>query len=292
MSETRGQRGRAARLMSPAALIADAAATVRSAIGNLKPRVGIVLGSGLGKVTERITRPVRIAAADIPGMPLPSVEGHRGEYVAGKLGGTDVLVQSGRLHLYEGHSAAEVVFPVRMMAALGIDMLIVTNAAGGIRSTLRSGDLMLIADHINLTGANPLAGPVMPGEERFPDMSAAYDAALRDRFRRAAVETGIPLAEGVFVGVHGPSYETPAEIAMMQRIGGDAVAMSTVVEVIAARACGIKCAGVSLISNAASGVGGEITDHDSVLEVAANGAKRLGELLERTLGRERRTANG
>ncbi len=275
-------RGKAGRLMSPAALIVDAAATVRSAIGNLRPRVGVVLGSGLGPVAERLSRQVRIAASDIPGMPVPSVDGHRGEFVAGKIGGVDVLMQSGRLHLYEGCEPAEVVFPVRMMAELGIEVLIVTNAAGGIRRTLRAGDLMLISDQINLTGRSPLTGAVMPAEGRFPDMSAGYDPALRDRVRKAAAEAGIQLTEGVFVGVHGPSYETPAEIVMMERMGGDAVAMSTVLEVIAARARRMRCVGISLISNAAGA--GDGIDHDEVLAIAASGAERMADLIERVVG--------
>lgn len=288
-----GRGGRGARLIPPAALIADAAATVRAAIGEPPPRAGIVLGSGLGAVADRLVRPVRIAASDIPGMRPATVEGHRGELLWGLLGGVPVLVQNGRLHLYEGHDPSEVVFPVRVMAELGIEILVVTNAAGGVRPSLRAGDLMLISDHVNLTGRNPLVGAVMPGEERFPDMSDAYDSALRRAARTAAAKLGIPLAEGVFAGLLGPSYETPAEVRMLDRLGCDAVAMSTVLEVIVARARGIRCLGLSLIANAAVAPGA-VLDHEEVLAAAAEGAGRLGKLVEEILagaipsGRNRR----
>jgi purine-nucleoside phosphorylase len=209
---------------------------VRQRLGPRKPVAALVLGSGLGFLSSKVANAVRIPYQEIPGFPVPSVEGHSGELVAGTLAGREVLVQSGRFHVYEGHSAATAALPVRVFAALGIDTLLLTNAAGGIRRTFAPGTLMLIADQVNLSGRHPLAGPVLPGEERFPDMSEPYDAELCAKARRVAEEKGIRLEEGVYAGLLGPSYETPAEIRMLERLGADAVGMSTVPEVIVARA--------------------------------------------------------
>lgn len=258
MSETRDARG---------AMIETAAQAVAQRIKGLQPRVGIVLGSGLGHLADEVQRPVRVAYADIPGFPQPGVEGHKGELVAGTLEGVPVLVQSGRFHLYEGHSAEIAGLPVRVFARLGIRTLILTNAAGGVRPTFRPGTLMLIADHVNLMFRNPLIGPVLEGEERFPDMSAPYDAELRGLAREAAREAGIALEEGVYVGLLGPSFETPAEIRMLQRLGIDAVGMSTVPEVIVARARGLRCLGFSSITNLAAGISPTALSHHEVLEV-------------------------
>jgi len=260
--------------------LAPAAEAIRGPLGDRRPRVAIVLGSGLGGLVDRFEVPVRIPYGSIPGFPLPTVTGHGGELVAGRLGGVEVLAQSGRFHLYEGHAAELVALPVRVFAALGIETVILTNAAGGLRWTVAPGTLMLIADHLNLTFRNPLIGPVLPGETRFPDMSDPYDASLRATARRVALDRKIPLAEGVYAGLLGPSYETPAEIRMYQRLGADAVGMSTVLEVIAARALGLRCLGVSTITNAGTGMTGAKLTHDEVLEVGRQVGERLGALIE------------
>lgn len=248
--------------------IEAAAEAVRAAIGARQPTVGLVLGSGLGFVAAEIGEAVRVPYAGIPGFPQPTVQGHAGELIAGTLEGKSVLAQSGRFHLYEGHDPAVVALPVRVLATLGVQTLIVTNAAGGIRRTFRPGALMLIADHLNLTGRQPLAGPVVEGEERFPDMSDPYDTALRDLARRVAADARIPLEEGTYAGLLGPSYETRAEIEMLKRIGADAVGMSTVSEVIVARARGVRCLGISTITNLAAGLGAPTLSHHEVLETA------------------------
>ncbi|HEX3274192.1 MAG TPA: purine-nucleoside phosphorylase [Gemmatimonadales bacterium] len=262
------------------AMAAEAAAAVRRRLGGRSPQVAIVLGSGLGQFAERLAEPVRIPYADIPHFPAPTVIGHSGELVAGSLAGRPVLVQSGRFHMYEGHPAALTALPVRLFARLGVDTLIVTNAAGGIRRSFGSGTVMLIADHINLSFRNGLFGPVLEGEERFPDMSDPYDRTLRGLARETARRRKIPLAEGVYVGLLGPSYETPAEIRMLERVGADAVGMSTVVEVIAARAAGLRCLGFSAITNPAAGVTPNKLDHLEVMEVAYRVAGELAGLIE------------
>jgi purine-nucleoside phosphorylase len=264
-------------------MIADpphaAAERVRRWLGPRRPDVAIVLGSGLGAFAERLHTADRLPYAEIPGFPTASVPGHTGELVVGTLGARPVLCQSGRFHGFEGVPAETAVLPVRVFAALGVRRLIVTNAAGGIRRSLRPGTLMRIADHLNLTFCNPLIGPVRPGELRFPDMSAPYDPGLAARAHRAASETGVALEVGVYAGVRGPSYETPAEIRMLERLGADAVGMSTVMEVITARAAGIHCLGISTITNAAAGLGHERLTHHDVVAVAGESAAALGRLL-------------
>jgi purine nucleoside phosphorylase I, inosine and guanosine-specific len=238
-----------------------------------------VLGSGLGGLAEQVGDGVRIPYKDIPGFHVPTVEGHRGELVIGKLGGKTVLVQSGRFHMYEGYSAVDNVLPVRVFGALGIKSIILTNAAGGVRRTFQAGSVMLISDHLNLTGRNPLIGPVIPGEERFPDMSEAYDAGYRNTARATARKLGIPLEEGVYAGLLGPNYETPAEVRMLERLGADAVGMSTVAEVIAARARGMRCLGFSLVTNPGAGISPTPLNHKEVMETAARAGKELGRLI-------------
>ena len=260
-------------------LVERAADAVRAAIAPRSPRVAIVLGSGLGGLGAEIADAVRVPYAAIPGFPQPTVIGHAGELIAGTLEGVPVVAQSGRFHLYEGHDAWTAALPVRVFAALGVRTLLVTNAAGGIRRTFLPGTLMLIADHINLSFRNPLVGPVEPGDERFPDMSDPYDAELRSLARRVAARQGIPLEEGVYVGLLGPSYETRAEIEMLKRLGGDTVGMSTVAEVIAARARGVKCVGLSTITNMAAGLGGPTLSHQEVLEIADSVKGRLSALV-------------
>jgi purine-nucleoside phosphorylase len=262
-----------------AGLVTRAAEAVRGAIAPRRPRVAIVLGSGLGFLGEQIEGAVRVPYASIPGFPQPTVIGHAGELIAGTLDDVPVIAQSGRFHLYEGHDAWTAALPVRVFATLGVTTLVVTNAAGGIRRTFRPGTLMLIADHLNLMFRNPLTGPVEPGDERFPDMSDPYDAELRALARRVAAERGIPLEEGVYVGLLGPSYETKAEIEMLKRIGADAVGMSTVPEVVAARARGLRCLGISTITNAAAGLGGETLSHQEVLETSDSVRPRLTALV-------------
>ena len=254
--------------MSAASDVPAAAAAVRSAIAPRAPRVAIVLGSGLGFLGDLLQDAVHVKYGAIPGFPEPGVVGHKGELIAGTLDGVSVLAQSGRFHLYEGHAAATAGLPARVFHALGVKTLILTNAAGGIRRTFRPGTLMLIADHINMMGLNPLVGHLVEGDERFPDMSDPYDSELRTLVRAVAADEKIPLEEGVYAAMLGPSYESKAEIEMLKRIGADAVGMSTVPEVVAARARGLKCIGISTITNAAAGLGGATLSHTEVLETA------------------------
>lgn len=266
--------------------VALATATIRAALGARRPKVAIVLGSGLGHLAERVKDPVRLSYGTIPGFHVPSVEGHAGELVAGTLGGTEVIMQSGRFHMYEGHAAQVTALPIRCFAELGADTLIVTNAAGGIRRSFKPGTLMLISDHINLTGRNPLEGAVLPGETRFPDMTVAYDAGLRARAHAVAGELGMTLEEGVYCGLLGPTYETPAEVRMLERLGADAVGMSTVVEVIAARARGLRCLGISLITNPAAGTFAGVLDHQEVMAVAGEAGERLAMIVAGVVKRD------
>jgi purine-nucleoside phosphorylase len=262
------------------AMIDEAAEAVRARLGGLTPTAAIVLGSGLGQFAERLTDAVRIPYAEIPHFPAPTVIGHSGELVLGSLQGRTVLVQSGRFHMYEGHPAALTALPVRVFARLGVGTVVLTNAAGGVRRGFGSGTVMLIADQINLSFRNALFGPALPGEIRFPDMSDPYDPGLRAIAREVARRRKIPLAEGVYVGLLGPSYETPAEIRMLERLGADAVGMSTVLEVTAARAAGLRCLGFSAITNPAAGVTLAKLDHLEVMEVAYRIAGELAALIE------------
>ncbi|MBI4542914.1 MAG: purine-nucleoside phosphorylase [Gemmatimonadetes bacterium] len=259
--------------------VAQATEAVRVAIAPRAPRVAIVLGSGLGFLGEGLEGTARVPYARIPGFPKPEVIGHAGELIAGTLEGVPVIAQSGRFHLYEGHDAAVAALPVRIFAALGVRTLIVTNAAGGIRRTYRPGTLMLIADHINMMARHPLAGRVVEGEERFPDMSDPYDRELRALARRVATDEQIALEEGVYAAMLGPSYETKAEIEMLKRIGADAVGMSTVPEVIVARARGIRCLGISTITNPAAGLGAQKLSHEDVLVTTDRVKGELGRLV-------------
>jgi purine-nucleoside phosphorylase len=261
-------------------LIDAAASAIRLRLRERRPSIAIVLGSGLGFFTRRIQDAVTIPYRDIPGFPEPTVIGHGGELVAGRLGGKEVIAQSGRFHLYEGHDAAITALPVRTFATLGVSTLLLTNAAGGIRRTFAQGTVMLIADHINLTFRSPLLGRALPGEARFPDMSDPYDRDLRALAREVAREQRILLNEGVYVQLLGPSYETPAEIRMLDRLGADAVGMSTVVEVIAARAGGLRCLGFSVVTNPAAGISPKKLDHAEVMETANRVTGELGSLLE------------
>ena len=243
-----------------------AAQAVSKRAGARQPAVAIILGSGLGGLASAIVDAVRIPFADIPGFPETTVVGHQGAVIVGGLGGREVVALSGRFHMYEGHSAALAAFPVRVFHALGVRELFVSNAAGGISPKLAVGDLMVISDHLNLMGTNPLVGPAQEGETRFPDMTDAYDPGLRRVLRTTAEKLDIPLQQGVYAGLLGPSYETPGEVKMLRLLGADAVGMSTVPEVIMARALGIRVAGISCITNAAAGVTGAALSHTEVLE--------------------------
>ncbi len=258
---------------------------VAKRLGKLKPRVAIVLGSGLGFLADEVADPIRIPYRTIPGFPEPGVAGHKGDLVAGKLEGVPVVVQAGRFHLYEGHPAAVAGLPARVFAELGVEVLIVTNAAGGVRRTFPGGTLMLIADHINLMWRNPLIGQPEPGEERFPIMHAPYDRELRTLAREVARDSRIPMEEGVYVALLGPSYETPSEVRMLERLGADAVGMSTVPEVLVARSRGLRCLGFSIITNPGAGITGEALSHAEVLAVSEQVARKVAVVVKGVLQR-------
>jgi purine-nucleoside phosphorylase len=243
------------------------------------PVAGIVLGSGLGGLADKIEQAVRIPFPMVPGFPVATVAGHAGQLLTGYLGGRPVVALAGRFHMYEGHDAALAAFPVRVLHALGAPVYIASNAAGGVRRTFNAGDLMLIADHMNLMFRNPLFGPTEPGDERFPDMSDPYDPALRALMREVAAAVAVPLQEGVYCGLLGPTYETPAEVRMLERLGVDAVGMSTVPEVIMARAIGMRVAAVSCITNKAAGLSHEKLSHAEVMDAGRAVAGRFEALI-------------
>jgi purine-nucleoside phosphorylase len=253
----------------------EAAVYVRERVA-VTPRIAIVLGSGLGSFADRIENATAIAYSEIPHFPRPTVEGHSGRLVTGTVGETAVAVMQGRVHAYEGYAPEEVTFPVRMLGRLGIGTLIVTNAAGGIRLDLQQGELVLLSDHINMTGRNPMTGP---NDERFGprffDMTDAYSK----RLRRLA-QSIMPLAEGVYLCVPGPSFETPAEIRAFRTLGADLVGMSTVHEVIAARHMGIEVMGISCVTNMAAGIQDQPINHLEVMETGARAQQQLTTLLE------------
>jgi purine-nucleoside phosphorylase len=248
-------------------------------ISRLRPRLAMVLGSGFHHVISDMDVEAEIAYARLPGFPLAGVKGHAGRLLVGKLGGALVMVLSGRSHFYEGHSMSQVTCAVRALAAYGVTDLLLTNAAGGVNRRFVAGDFMMLTDHINLMGSNPLRGDEWPGLPRFVDLTCAYDKNLRNMLRQAARVSRIKLREGVYLAVGGPSYETPAEIRAFSRLGADAVGMSTVPEAIVARQCGLRVAGVSCITNLAAGVNGQPLSHAEVLETAervrVKGAKFL-----------------
>lgn len=263
-----------------------AAKVIRGRLGDTAstPVVGIVLGSGLGGLATRVAGAVGVPFADVPGFPRATVVGHAGAVIGGTLGGRPVLALAGRFHMYEGHDAALAGFPVRVLHALGVRTLFVSNAAGGIRRSFRPGDLMLIRDHLNLMSRNPLVGALEPGDERFPDMSAPYDPALAAGLLAAAAALQIPLQEGVYAALLGPTYETPAEVRMLATLGADVVGMSTVPEVIVARALGMRVAGISCVTNLASGISPHPLSHAEVLETTTLVASRFEALVERWVG--------
>ena len=257
---------------------------LRKIIGDAVPQIGIVLGSGLGGLAGDIEDAVKVSFSDVPGFPSPTVVGHAGAVVSGKLSGRNVVALAGRFHMYEGHPPQLAAFPVRVMHALGADTYFASNAAGGIRRDLSAGDLMIIEDHMNLTGQNPLTGHVEDGDERFPDMSAPYDADLRAQLKASAARVGVSPKEGIYAWLPGPSFETRAEVRMLERLGADAVGMSTVPEVIVARAIGMRVAGMSCIANAASGISDAPVLHTDVLEVTARAARGFQALVKDFVG--------
>jgi purine-nucleoside phosphorylase len=254
---------------------------------NLRPAIGVVLGSGLGAFADELSPRVDIPYHDIPGWPRSTAVGHAGKLVLGRLGDTDVAVMAGRAHLYEGHSMSAATFGVRVLHALGARGMVFTNAAGGINLTLERGGLVLISDHINLQGCNPLVGPNDDGlGPRFPDMSEAYSRAWREVAKRVANELCVHVAEGVYAAMLGPSYETPAEIRYLRTIGADVVGMSTVPEVIVANHMGMKALGISCVTNMAAGVIPQSKiNHEEVLETGAMVRDTLVRLLKELLPR-------
>jgi purine-nucleoside phosphorylase len=272
--------------------VSEAAAFLKSRIGSLTPKIGIVLGSGLGAVADAVTHPVFIPYVEIPHFPQSTVIGHSGRIVAGLLGGVPVVVMQGRVHSYEGYSPAQVTFPMRVLGALGLRAVILTNAAGGIQQGYTIGQLVALADHINFMGFNPLNGPneprfgFRPGAGlRFFDMTEAYSARLRSLARQAAEEEGFPLEEGVYLAVPGPSFETPAEIRAFRILGATLVGMSTVPETIVARHMGLEVLGISCVTNLASGLGATPLSHEEVFEAGRQVEHRLARLFERLVPR-------
>ena len=244
------------------------------------PRVAIVLGSGLGGVADAVTNAVEIPYEEIPHFPVSTVMGHAGKLLVGSCGGTEVVAMKGRFHFYEGYPMDEVTLPVRTFALMGIRSLVLTNAAGGVASGLFPGALMLITDHINMMGNNPLLGPNDDRfGPRFPDMTTVYTPEYQDAAREVARDLGIKLAEGVYLALTGPTYETPSEVRMMRMLGGDALGMSTVPEAIVARHCGMKIVAFSCITNAAAGMLDQEINHDEVMEVGKRAGAQLSELI-------------
>ncbi|MDT2045585.1 purine-nucleoside phosphorylase [Priestia aryabhattai] len=252
------------------------AATYIQGKTTIQPTIGLILGSGLGVLADEIQDAVKIPYNDIPEFPVSTVEGHAGQLVIGTIHDVPVIAMQGRFHFYEGYSLEKVTFPVRVMKELGIETIIVTNAAGGINESYNPGDLMLISDHINNFGTNPLIGP--NDSElgvRFPDMSTAYCPKLRALAKDVASELNITVQEGVYVGNTGPTYETPAEVRMLRVVGGDAVGMSTVPEVIVARHASLRVLGISCISNMAAGILDQPLHHDEVIETTEKVKKQF-----------------
>jgi purine-nucleoside phosphorylase len=264
----------------PARLAAlESAVRARS---DLVPEVGIVLGSGLGGLADDLTDAVAIPFADLPGWPAASAPGHSGRLLLGRLAGVPVAMLQGRLHVYEGNDPGLVIQPVLLMGRLGATVIVLTNAAGGVNPAYAPGTLMIIADHINLTGRTPLLGPnadeIGP---RFTDLTDVWSPRLRERLRAAGTAEGVAFEEGVYVGLLGPTYETPAEVRMLRTLGADAVGMSTVLEAIAARWAGLEVCGVSLVTNAGAGYSGQPLSHEEVLAAGAESGPRLARVIRR-----------
>ncbi|WP_284640368.1 purine-nucleoside phosphorylase [Paenibacillus silviterrae] len=268
--------------------IKEASDWIRQRTQGRELAIGMVLGSGLGDLAEQVENPVVIPYDEVPHFPVSTVEGHAGQFVIGALGGKQVIVMQGRFHYYEGYSMKKVVFPIYVMKQLGVQALVITNAAGGMNRTFQAGDLMLISDHLNMTGDNPLIGPNHPElGVRFPDMSEAYNREFRAVAKRIAEQMGqergeaIRLQEGVYSGITGPNYLPPAELTMLAKLGGDAVGMSTVGEVIAARHAGLRVLGISCITDMAIGEELEPLTHEQVVAVANRTKPVFIELVKR-----------
>jgi len=268
--------------------VAEAASLLKSKLGSLAPRVGVVLGSGLGAVADAVADPVIVPYGEIPHFPRSTVEGHSGRMVAGRVGDAAVLIMQGRVHFYEGYSPLEVTFPMRVLGMLGVRAVILTNAAGGIKDGYRVGQLVVLADHINMMDWNPLNGPNEPRFGlragtglRFFDMTEAYSKALRELAKAAATEEGFVLEEGVYLATPGPSFETPAEVRAFRSLGATLVGMSTVPETIVARHMGIEVLGISCVTNLAAGLGSTPLSHEEVYEAGHKVESRLAALLKR-----------
>jgi purine-nucleoside phosphorylase len=264
----------------------EAARYILSKVQNRTPRVAVVLGSGLSGVADAVEDGIEIPYADIPHFVGSTVEGHAGTLIVGVCGGVDVVLMKGRFHFYEGYSMEEVTMPIRVFSLMGVRSLILTNAAGGTSPKLATGALMALTDHVNLIGENPLRGENDDRfGPRFPDMTSVYTPAYLEAAHAIAREIGIELFEGVYMAVRGPSYETPAEIRMMRKLGADAVGMSTVPEATVARHCGMQVLAISCITNVAAGLATHKIDHSEVMEVGARAGKQLSELIVRVIPR-------
>ena len=268
----------------------EAAKFLRAMLGALTPRIGIVLGSGLGAVAEAVESPIFVPYGEIPHFPQSTVEGHSGRIVAGLLGGVPVVVMQGRVHYYEGYTPQQVTFPMRVLGRLGVETAILTNAAGGINSNYQIGQLVLLADHINMLGFNPLIGPnearFGDGKKtglRFFDMTEAYSVEMRTLAQRAAKSEGFTMHEGVYLATSGPSFETPAEIRAFRALGADLVGMSTVPETIVARHMGIRVLGISCVTNLAAGISATQLSHQEVFETGKRVQYQLAGLLSRLM---------
>lgn len=268
--------------MSSSPDIPAAAARMRSLpVG--PPEVLLVLGSGLGHLVDAVEDGAAVPFTDLPGFPAAGVAGHAGRFVAGRFAGRNVLLQAGRYHVYEGHPLEVVAAPVRLAAELGIGIVVLTNAAGGVDPALEPGEIVLIEDHLNLMLRSPLTGSVLPGEDRFPDMSAPYDPELRAVAMGAAGQVGVRLRGGIYAAVPGPSFETAAEVRMIRGLGADVVGMSTVPEVIVARARGLRCLAFSVVTNKGTGLSDVPQSHADVMEVGRRAGHDLGRVLEATV---------
>lgn len=253
---------------------------------SIRPKVGVILGSGLGALAEKADDAIIIPYTDLPHFHGTSIEGHAGKMIIGNFQGVPTVFLQGRFHVYEGYPMEEVVFPTRTLAGLGVETLVLTNAAGGVNTRFRPGDLMIIEDHLNLMGDNPLKGPnIAELGPRFPDLTEAYDRDCIRILNDSAAELSIPLHHGVYGGVLGPTYETPAEIRMLRTLGADAIGMSTVPETIAANHLGVRVAGVSVITNLGAGLSPNKLTHQEVINNSKLGAEQLRKLLERAIPR-------
>jgi purine-nucleoside phosphorylase len=248
-------------------------------VAGSSPPCAIVLGSGLSGLIEQVACPVEVPFSEVPGLPDTTVSGHLGRFVFGTLADAPVVLLAGRLHAYEGHNLNRLVAPIRLLTRLGVDTVLLTNASGGIHPRLAAGDIVLVDDQINLTFGSPLAGPAREGEARFPDMSAPFHVGLQEMVRTVAEKLRIRLCRGTYAGMLGPAYETAAEVRMLASLGADMVGMSTVLEVVAARAAGMRVAALTLVTNRATGLSAEVLSHEDVLAVGAEAGERMIALL-------------